>query len=92
MLFELDDAQNLVALKLRPSDVINRDYIVTQALALQIFTTGATSGLRWWSFYNPAWANNGVWNNAALTVMDIRPLSITDGTLISAARTISRLI
>ena len=91
-LYDLDDAQNLVALKLRPSDVVNRDYTVTQALALQIFTTGTAAGLRWWSFYNPAWANNGVWTNSALTVADIQPLSITDATLVNAARTISRLI
>jgi hypothetical protein len=91
-LFDLDDAQNLVALRLRPSDVVNRDYTVTQGLALQIFTTGVSSGLRWWSFYNPAWANNGVWNKVALTVVDIHPLLITDAVLVSAARTISRLI
>jgi RES domain len=91
-LFDLDDAQNLVALKLRPSDVVNRDYTVTQAIALQIFMTGATSGLRWWSFYNPAWANNGVWNKAALSVLSVQPLSIADATLVGAARTIFRLI
>lgn len=91
-LYDLDDARNLTALNLRPSDVVNRDYTVTQALALRVFTIGTASGLRWWSYYKPAWANCGVWNKAALTVVDIRPLTISDATLVSAARTIFRLI
>lgn len=91
-LYDLDDPANLVTLKLRPSDVVNRDYTVTQALALRIFTTGTVSGLRWWSYYNPVWANNGVWHTAALNVVDVRPLSITDATVVRAARAISRLI
>jgi hypothetical protein len=91
-LYDLDDPANLVTLKLRPSDVVNRDYTVTQALALRIFTTGTVSGLRWWSYYDPAWANVGLWDTAALTVVDIRPLSIMDSTVVRAARTISRLI
>ena len=91
-LFDLDDARNLVALKLRPSDVVNRDYTVTQALALRIFTTATVSGLRWWSYYNPAWASNGVWDKAALTLADVRALSITDPTVVSTARAIFRLI
>jgi hypothetical protein len=91
-LYDLDDARNLVALNLRPSDVVNRDYSVTQALALQIFTAGTASGLRWWSFYNPAWASVGVWNKAAVAVVNIRDLSISDVALVSAARSISRLI
>ena len=91
-LYDLDDAANLVALKLRPSDVVNRDYTVTQALALRIFTMGTVSGLRWWSFYNPAWVNCGVSNPAALSVITVQPLSLTDAMLTSAARTSSRLI
>ena len=71
---------------------MNRDYTLTQTLALQIFTTSTSSGLRWWSYYNPAWANNGVWNTPTLTVLGIQPLSITDAMLVNAARTISRLI
>ena len=91
-LYDLDDAANLVMLKLRPSDVVNRDYTVTQALALRIFATGGASGLRWWSFYNPAWFNVGLWDKATLTVASVRPLSIADAELARAARVISRLI
>ena len=89
---DLDDAANLVALGLRPSDVVNRDYTVTQALALRIFTAGTAGGLRWWSFYNPAWSNNGVWDKKTLTVVGSRPIAITDAAFVSAAATISRLI
>lgn len=91
-LYDLDDSANLVMLKLRPSEVVNRDYVMTQALALRIFTTGTVSGLRWWSYYDPSWANVGVWDTTALAVVDIRPLSITDATVVRAARTIARLI
>ena len=91
-LCDLDDAKTLVTLSLRPSDVINRDYAVTQAAALRIFSSNAVAGLRWWSYYNPAWGNIGIWDRHMLGAVTVQRLAIADSAVFTAARTISRLI
>jgi hypothetical protein len=53
---DLDDPQELVAQKLRPSAVATRDRSVTQAIALELFGTGA-EGFSWWSTIEAAWIN-----------------------------------
>jgi hypothetical protein len=91
-LCDLDDARTLARLRLRPSDVVNRDYSVTQAAALRIFTSLPVVGLRWWSFYNPAWGSVGIWDRAALGAVNVQALSITDAAVSAAASTILRMI
>jgi hypothetical protein len=54
---DLDDADRLVALALRPSQVVTRDRAVTQTWALELFETRAFAGVRWWSYYNPDWGS-----------------------------------
>jgi hypothetical protein len=92
LLCDLDDAKTLVSLSLRPSDVVNRDYTVTQAAALHIFTSNAVAGLRWWSYYNPPWGNIGIWDRGMFGAVTVQRLTIADSAVFAAARTISRLI
>ena len=91
-LCDLDDAKTLVDLSLRPSDVVNRDYTVTQAAALRIFAGSGMAGLRWWSYYNPAWGNIGIWDRGTLGAVTAQRLTITDSAVSTAARTILRMI
>ncbi len=72
---DLDDARQLLDLGVRPSQVVDRDYAVTQALALRVFETMPhLAGLSWWSFYNPAWTNRALWRMpvAGVTSEDLR--------------------
>src|SRR5262249_406634 len=49
----LDDTAQLLALRLRPSDVVTRDYVVSRAWALAIFRRKKWAGVCWWSYYDP---------------------------------------
>jgi hypothetical protein len=51
---DLDDPARLVALGLRPSDVVSDDRARTRAIAARLYTDGA-SGLRWWSKLSGDW-------------------------------------
>src|SRR5271154_2401025 len=59
---DLNDAARLVTLGLRPSEVVEREYARTQAVALQLFLSGGYDGLMWWSYYEPSWNSVGLWN------------------------------
>jgi hypothetical protein len=52
---DLDDAPTLVARKMRPSQVVERNRPYTQGKALEIYQEKKWSGIRWWSFYRPQW-------------------------------------
>ena len=60
-LCDLDDPEQLRALRLRPSDVVSRDYSRTRAWARRIYERRAWVGVRWWSYYDPRWASVGLW-------------------------------
>jgi hypothetical protein len=51
---DLDDPAQLLALGLRPSDVVSDDRARTRAIAARVHTGGAT-GLRWWSKLSGDW-------------------------------------
>jgi hypothetical protein len=53
---DLDDPQELVVRRLRPSWVATADRSVTQPIALQIFREGR-AGLVWWSTVESSWPN-----------------------------------
>jgi hypothetical protein len=88
----LDDPQRLVALRLRPSEVVTREYTRSQDWALKIYRQGHWAGVRWWSYYNPAWSSFGVWNTEGLVVDDISKLGLDDPDLKLAATTIMRRV
>ena len=53
---DLDDPEELVRRRLRPSWVATSDRSVTQPIALQAFDEGA-EGLAWWSTIEAGWSN-----------------------------------
>lgn len=87
---DLDDISQLRALKLRPSDVVTRDYVVSRRWALAIFKEKHWIGARWWSFYDPKWSSIGLWNSRELRLLDVEQLRIDTPAFREAARTIAR--
>ena len=87
---DLDDPTQLVALDLRPSDVVSRDYNRTRNWARRIYQQGRWNGVRWWSYYDPRWSSIGLWETAGLTLADVRALRLDDATLAEAALIICR--
>src|SRR5207237_9285674 len=53
---DLDDPAELIARKIRPSQVATFRRDVTQRMALSVFQEGAT-GISWWSTLEAAWTN-----------------------------------
>jgi hypothetical protein len=60
----LDDPGQLLALGLRPSDVVSRDYTRCRQWARHIYETrryeqGGWVGVRWWSYYESFGTSGG---------------------------------
>ena len=91
-LCDLDSPEQLRALRLRPSDVVSRDYSRTRAWARRIYEQRTWVGVRWWSYYDPRWASIGLLKLNRLALVEIRPLRLDDPALIEASRTIARRI
>jgi hypothetical protein len=91
-IYNLDDPDQLLALGLRPSDVVSRDYARTRAWARRIYERGQWSGVRWWSYYDPAWSSYGLWDVTHLTLETIDPLTLDHPALLEASRIIVRRV
>jgi hypothetical protein len=66
-IFDLDSVSALASLGIeRPSEVVIRNRKITQRWARRIFERGIYVGVRWWSYYDPAWTSIGLWNAAHL--------------------------
>jgi hypothetical protein len=91
-LCDLDDPEQLRRLRLRPSDVVSRDYSRTQAWARRIYEQRQWIGVRWWSYYDPRWVSVGLWDIGRLKLEEVRPLRLDDPELVEASRTIVRRI
>lgn len=91
-IFDLDDADALKALGLRPSQVVTREREVTQRWALAIYEQGTWGGVRWWSHYDPRWYSYAAWDFAALTVRPgaVRALTMDDPAVLEAAEILGR--
>lgn len=91
-IFDLDAADALKALRLRPSDVVTRDRAVTQRWALAVYEMRRWSGLRWWSYYEPRWHSYAIWDIDALTLAPgiARALTIDDAAVVDAAEVLCR--
>jgi hypothetical protein len=89
-LCDLNDPEQLRALRLRPSDVVSRDYSRTRGWARRIYEQRVWIGVRWWSYYDPGWASVGLWEIARLKLKEVRPLRLDDPALVEASRTIVR--
>ncbi|MGH9064651.1 MAG: RES domain-containing protein [Acidimicrobiales bacterium] len=89
---DLDDADRLAELGLRPSRVVTRDRTVTQAWARELFDADEFAGVRWWSYYNPDWGSVGLWSTAALSVTDVVVLTVDHPAFVAAAAEVIRII
>lgn len=84
-LFDLNDIDALRSIGvMRPTDVVTRDREVTQAWARAIFERREFAGVRWWSYYNPAWPIVGLWAFDDLAVTSIDVL-VVDGAFVREA-------
>lgn len=72
---DLDDPTELVRLGLRPSEVVARNRELTQSWARRVFNEKSWSGISWWSYREPRWTSFGIWDPAALRVVEVEPLS-----------------
>lgn len=89
---DMDDPAQLLALAVKPSDIVSRDYARTRAWARRIYEQGVWAGIRWWSYYHPEWASFGLWDLRRLALVDVRTLHLDDSALREAARVITRRV
>ncbi len=99
-LIDLDDAQTLADLNLRPTQVIALNRPMTQTWALKIFElrndAGARkwSGVKWWSFQRPQWSIVGIWvapgDIPPNRLVGVEELTTSHPSVIDAATTLSR--
>jgi hypothetical protein len=88
-LADLDDPFTLAMEELRPSEVATRERRKTQSAASLIYRRHvSTVGIRWWSTFDPGWANVTLFDRArdALDVADVRRLRIDDDVVGEAVR------
>lgn len=88
----LDDPRQLPALGLRPSDAVSRDYNRSRAWARRIYEQNTWAGVRWWSYYDPAWHSFGLWDIGKLVLSQVTPLRLDNTDLLEASRTIVRRV
>lgn len=101
-LLDLDNAQNLVDLRIKPSEVVTRNRAASQAWALRVFneknTTGARQwdGVQWWSFHRPHWELIGLWDTpstpAPLTLRNVERLDLTNVHVKDAMKSLNKTI
>jgi hypothetical protein len=70
---DLDDAGELVRLRLKPSDVVSRDRTKTQLWAREIYLENRGIGVGWWSYYEPDIHTFGLWDVSAIA-LDGKPV------------------
>lgn len=88
----LDDAKRLVSLKLRPSEVVTRNYTTTRGWAQAVYEKGEWAGVRWWSYYESQWGSVGLWKCDSLKLHGVRVLTLQDPDLVDASRIVVRRI
>jgi hypothetical protein len=90
-LLDLDDARNLYARGLRPTQVIERNRAATQAWALSVYNerndrgTRIWQGVRWWSYYRPQWRIIGYWGDSVPYPLRTDELTMTSPAITDAA-------
>ncbi len=94
---DLDDAQRLVKLGLRPTQVVTRNLGVTSDWAHRIWSerSPAVEGrlwqaAQWWSFHRPTWTVLASWERPEL--VHVEPLSLRHPAVVASAKSLSRPI
>lgn len=84
---DLDDPRVLVRLRRRPSEIATGDRRITQALALELFSSGGI-GLAWWSTLEASWINVTLFDVRLATeptLADVTPLTLSHESVRAAA-------
>jgi hypothetical protein len=88
-LVDLDEPLVLAAEGLRPSHVATRERERSQAVAAALHELhGYAAGLRWWSTFDPGWANVTLFDRASeqLDVVEVAEIGLRDEVVEEAAR------
>jgi len=85
LICDLDDPTELVKRSLRPSQIITRNYRVTQSWALAIFREKAWAGASWWSYCDARWRSIGLWNHDIIVDYGIEELTLDHPAMQDAA-------
>jgi hypothetical protein len=88
----LDDPKRLVTLRLRPSEVVTREYVRSRAWARRIYEASKWTGVQWWSYYDSKWASYGLWDVRRMRLDAITVLTLEYPALLEAGRTIVRRV
>lgn len=91
-MFNMDNAPNLVKLKLNPSQVVTRNNAVTQAWARKIFELGKYAGISWWSIFWPEWQSYGVWSLTGVKILSVEKLSIGHAAVLKSAEVLNKQV
>ncbi len=91
-LFTMDDARNLLKLKLRASRVVTRNNETTQAWARKIYNEGSYAGITWWSIWWPEWQSLGLWNIQQARVVKVERLDVDHEAVIAAADVLNKRV
>jgi hypothetical protein len=101
-LLDLDDASALAARGLRPTQVVSRNYPVTQGWARSIYMETNPGigrkweGIRWWSFHRPHWTTIVLWGDAIKPAghqfVRYEPLDTSHPAVLDAARSLAKPI
>jgi hypothetical protein len=95
-LLDLDDARNLYARGLRPTQVIERNRAATQTWALSVYNershqgTRIWQGIKWWSYHRPQWRIIGYWGEDAPRLLKTEELTLTSPAVTDAATSLRR--
>ena len=93
---DLDDAHNLLALGMKPSQVVTRNPGYTQQRAAEVFAQNRWAGLGWWSFHRPFWSNRMLWSTkpapAPLTLVDVELLDLSHRAVASCQTSLAKLV
>lgn len=93
---DLDDANNLLHLGMKPSQVVTRNLPYTQARAAEAFAEGRWAGLGWWSFHRPFWSNRMLWSTASapapVRFVNAEPLDLSHRSVVSVRATLAKAV
>lgn len=89
---DLDNPEQLRELKLKPSDVVSRDYTRTRSWARALYEQRKWVGVEWWSYYDSRWTSVGLWDIGALEVEHVEWLRLDDPAVMEASRVVARRI
>jgi len=98
--FNFDDAESLVALGLRPSEIIGQNRDRTQSIARDLWLRReelGVAGLQWWSHVRPQWTITMAWSplhprQFAVEPVEVEPLTPDHSAVMAAATELMRRI